>query len=126
VQAKFALEKRHLEEYITDEMDPNNQNDSLFEKLRQNRNWSLKTELKTALAGVGGNIQSNDTPTAAGDKVKGQVGTIIDAILFDRNQQKSVDEHVAEEMEAVLDAYRKVAMDRLIDCVPKKVPPHLS
>ena len=38
--------------------------------------------------------------------------------IFQRNQERSVDEHMAEEMQHALNAYGKVALKRFIDTVP--------
>ena len=38
--------------------------------------------------------------------------------IFQRNQERSVDDHMAEEMQHALNAYGKVALKRFIDTVP--------
>ena len=51
------------------------------------------------------------------DKVA--IKTIIKAI-YKQNQEKSLDEHMVQDMQYALDAYGKVALKRFIDCVPMK------
>jgi hypothetical protein len=96
-------ERVNLKNYIEDELDPYTQNHYLFENLSKKRNERLQHELILALSGVACSEQ--------------QVHTIVNAV-FERNQAKSVDHHVAEEMEAMLDAYGQVAMKRIVDYVP--------
>ena len=117
VQKLYEREKSRLKNYLFDEMDPYTQNHYLFENLSKKRSERLKKELCIAL----GNAPVLAAPGATVEEVQAntmkQSNTIVEAV-FDRNQKKSIDEHVAEEMEAVLDAYGKVAMKRFIDLVP--------
>jgi hypothetical protein len=47
----------------------------------------------------------------------GAIKTIMDGV-FERIRQKSVEEHMAEDMEIVLESYGKVATKRVIDRTP--------
>jgi len=41
--------------------------------------------------------------------------------IFDRNEKKSIDEHIAEEMELILKSYIKVARKIIIDNIPMTI-----
>jgi len=125
VQKLYERKKSRLNNYLFEEMDPYTQNHYLFENLSKKRSERLKKELRTALgnvrvpAGTTTHSKRNQANTMKQDQANTmeQVNRIVEAV-FDRNQKKSIDEHVAEEMEAVLDAYGKVTMERFIDLVP--------
>jgi hypothetical protein len=104
LQNLLEQERANLKNYIEDELDPYTQNHYLFENLSKKRNKRLQDELILTL-------RDGTTFTSQ------QVHTIVNAV-FERNQAKSVDDHMAEEMEAALDAYGQVAVKRIIDNVP--------
>ena len=117
VQKLYEREKSRLKNYLFDEMDPYTQNHYLFENLSKKRSERLKKELCIALGNAPVLAAPGKTVEAIQANTMKQSNTIVEAV-FERNQKKSIDEHVAEEMEAVLDAYGKVAMKRFIDLVP--------
>jgi len=105
-----ARERARLQSYIDDELDPYTQNHYLFENLANRRNRVLKESILLAL-------QDGTTSHSDSAKNKDAIKMIVTSV-FERNQKKSVDEHVAEEMEAVLELYGKVALKRVVDVVP--------
>ncbi|CAB9530707.1 Interferon-induced GTP-binding protein [Seminavis robusta] len=108
-----ALAKRaeeQVEHFIEKERTPYTQDHYLFENLTKKRFEPFLAQLKNAL-GLGPSSISSDTMS------KKSIESIVDAV-FDRNQRKSIDEHMAEDMQVTLDAYGKVALKRFIDGIP--------
>ena len=97
-----------VQTHLEIEKHPYTQDNILFDNIAQSRHRALKREIETAFKL---------------DKIKQVVydteaiKTIIDGV-FERNEQKTVEEHMAEEMEIVLEAYGHVATKRVIDRTP--------
>jgi hypothetical protein len=102
IQEAHKQVQRHLEI----EKHPYTQDRILFENISQARHRGLKRELETALKL---DLQGVYDTQAIKD--------MMDAV-FERSRRKSVEEHMAEEMEIVLEAYGEVATKRVIDRTP--------
>jgi len=101
--------EKEVREFIRREKVPYTQNHYLNENVCRLRFEPLKDALHIALG--------LDTGSDSDVLKKSSVESIIEGV-FDRNQRKSVDEHMAEDMEHALDAYGKVSLKRFIDVVP--------
>jgi hypothetical protein len=108
LQSCTELAKEEVAKFIDRELKPYTQDHYLFENLAKRSNEWLRTELKVALGLPG---PSRDINSSA-------VLNIVEAV-FDKNQRKSIDTHMAEQMEHALDAYGKVALKRFIDVIPQ-------
>lgn len=84
---------------------PYTQNHYLFENISKLRSKRLKDELMAMLGSTEGDID------------KSAVVSMLNNV-FERNQSRSMDEHMAEEMQHALNAYGKVALKRFIDEIP--------
>jgi hypothetical protein len=98
-----------VESYVEREKIPYTQNDYLSETLSKLRSKRLEEALFDNLGLL--SFVTNETLN------KTTVKLAITSI-FDRNRAKHIDDHMAEDMEHVLDAYGKVALKRFIDEVP--------
>ena len=110
VDALTRETKRRVQEFVEWEKEPFTQNHYLFENVCELRTQRLMDEVIQALPNVdesGRNVSVN--PKTLRATVKN---------IFQRNQERSVDEHMAEEMQHALNAYGKVALKRFIDTVP--------
>jgi len=104
--AKIADERvAHL---IKKEQSPYTQDHYVFENLGKKRSEPLLVQLKTAL-----DLHSDPNSSMQKNSIK----VIIDAV-FNMNQRKTVDDHMAEDMQMALDSYVKVVLKRFIDGVP--------
>ena len=105
--------KNKINEFIKREQVPYTQNHYLFENVCKLRSESLMEEVLSSLPKTSGSSDGDETvpvnPTSLASTLKN---------IFKRNQEKSVDEHMAEEMQHALDSYGKVALKRFIDNVP--------
>jgi hypothetical protein len=98
--------KKEIAEHLTMEMYPYTQDHYLFENISRNRNKRLKEELERCLLLTNKQSMTHDA---------------IRAILegtFNRNQGLSIDNHMAEEMGVMLEAYGKVCFKRVTDKTP--------
>jgi GTPase Era involved in 16S rRNA processing len=110
LQKIYDRERSRLNTYLSDEMAPYTQNRNLFDELSQNRNKRLQAELSVAFQAL--------PPSGSPESVRSVDVLSMLALVFSRFHNKSLDNHMADEMEAVLDSYGKVAMTRVIDVVP--------
>ena len=111
-QAIKQLQKdteRKLMEFVQREKVPYTQDHYLYENLSKLRFQRLMDEVMQAIEGT----NSDGDAVAPSRDVSAAVRNV-----FERNQKKSVDEHMAEEMQHALNAYGKVAFKRFIDTVP--------
>jgi Ca2+-binding EF-hand superfamily protein len=90
---------------VARERTPYTQNHYLFENLSKLRSQRLMEEV---MAMIG---------TGDGEIDKSTVASVVKNV-FERNQAKSMDDHMAEEMQHALNAYGKVALKRFIDSIP--------
>ena len=97
-----------VEHFIEKERSPYTQDHYLFENLSKMRIAPVIEHLKQAL-----DLTSNPSSSLKKDSIE----SIIDAIA-NTNRRKSVEEHMAEDMQMALDAYVKVVLKRFIDCIP--------
>jgi len=97
-----------VSKFIEREQTPYTQNHYLFENLSKLRTQRLMDEVLSSVVTHGGN--ANDAST---DKLAASIQGI-----FERNQKRSIDDHMAEEMQNALDSYGKVAFKRFVDNVP--------
>jgi interferon-induced GTP-binding protein Mx1 len=102
------LAKEEVAKFIDRELKPYTQDHYLFENLAKKSNEWLRTQLMVAL-GLPCTNRNVHTDT---------VQSIVEAV-FDKNQKKSMDTHMAEQMEHALDSYGKVALKRFIDLIPQ-------
>ena len=104
----FAFASTRVTELLEAESHPYSQNHYLFENIAKKRNERLQRALTKALQTAGGGSGKIDVATA---------NAVIQS-AFERNRRMSMEDHVAEEMLIILDAYGKVSAKRLIDEVP--------
>jgi hypothetical protein len=97
--------KIEIAAHLNIEKYPYTQDHYLFETISAKRNKRLQSELKGALLG-------------RGEVAESTIKSVLDG-AFGRNQRMSVDEHTAEEMEVMLEAYGKVCFKRVIDKTPQ-------
>ncbi|KAL7541336.1 hypothetical protein ACHAXR_010826 [Thalassiosira sp. AJA248-18] len=108
IESTKADTKIEIQKFILREQTPYTQNHYLFENLSQLRTQRLMDEvLSSVVTHCGsGNTDSADDITSAIQQI------------FERNQKRSIDDHMAEEMQNALDSYGKVAFKRFVDTVP--------
>jgi GTP-binding protein EngB required for normal cell division len=94
--------------FIEKERIPYTQDHYLQEILAKLKSEQIFKQLEVAL-GLHNGLETNMT--------RESIKTILDAIVK-QNQEKSMDEHMVEDMQHALDAYGKVAMKRFIDGIP--------
>ena len=104
--------REEVERFVQRERSPYTQDHYVFENVAKLRNQELQEQLLVALNPVSGEFSDVDALMNAAS-----LKTIVSSI-FERNQRKSVEEHMSEDMEHALNAYGKVAMKRFIDVVP--------
>jgi Dynamin central region/Dynamin family len=109
-EIRSAREK--VVDYLRRESKPYTQNHYLNENVARLRSKRLEESLMEALA-----LESTPGGLGTDTMAKSSIKSVIKGV-FERNQKKSVDEHMGEDMQHALDAYGKVAMKRFIDVVP--------
>lgn len=114
VKDSFDMAHEELRQYIQNEKKPYTQNDYLSETISRLRSKPLEKKLTDAL-GIG---SAYDVNKAHHTMTLSQIKAIVDGI-FNQNRNKSLDEHMAEDMQNSLHAYGKVAFKRFADEVPK-------
>ena len=105
--------QQQVDSHLRVEQHPYTQDDSLFRNLAALRQKSLRQELQVALG--------LDTSTASKSNAKALSTTAIAEIIedvFTRHESKSVEDHLAAEMEMVLASYGQIATRRVIDRTP--------
>jgi hypothetical protein len=107
LQDCIDLTHEEIDKFIQREMKPYTQDHYVFENLAKKSNEWLK---KGIIVALGPPDQDKTMTTAA-------IHKIVKA-EFVKNQEKSVDQHMAEQMEHALDAFGKVTLKRFIDVVP--------
>mmetsp|Transcript_17053 Transcript_17053/g.36039 ORF Transcript_17053/g.36039 Transcript_17053/m.36039 type:complete len:642 (-) Transcript_17053:169-2094(-) len=101
--------KEEILKFIERERTPYTQNHYLFENLSKARTGRLMEEVLSSVATHCGSDKKED--------VANDLTTAIQQI-FERNQKRSIEDHMAEEMQNALDSYGKVAFKRFVDSVP--------
>jgi hypothetical protein len=102
----MAQASKQVISHLDIEKYPYTQDNELFENISAARHRGLKRELEAALRLE----QEGVFDTQA-------IKAIVDGV-FERNQQRTVEDHMAEEMEIVLESYGQVATRRVIDRTP--------
>jgi hypothetical protein len=99
--------EKQVNDHLAMEKHPYTQDDVLLANIASARHRGLKRELEVALR-----LDQEDVnfDTAA-------IQTIMEGV-FERNRSKSVELHMAEDMEIVLESYGKIATKRVIDRSP--------
>jgi hypothetical protein len=105
-QALILEARKQVQSHLEIEKHPYTQDHILFANIANARHRGLKRELEVALR-----------LDQEGAFDTGAIKAIMDGV-FDRNQQKSIEDHMAEDMEIVLESYGKVATKRVIDRTP--------
>jgi interferon-induced GTP-binding protein Mx1 len=107
---KGALDK--VNEFICRERTPYTQNHYLYETISKLRSQRLKDELMVMLG--------TSNKSTVHNKLTVDLSAVVAIVqnVFERNQGKSMDDHMAEEMQHALNAYGKVALKRFIDIIP--------
>jgi len=100
----LAAAQEHVSAVLAENLTPYTQNHYLFEIINKKRNEKLRRSIVRSF--------SPDTTYHGANMI-----AVVDA-AFSKNAKKSMLQHVAEEMQIVLDAYGKVADKRIIDDVP--------
>eukprot|EP00240_Pyramimonas_obovata_P003444 CAMPEP_0118928644 /NCGR_PEP_ID=MMETSP1169-20130426/5850_1 /TAXON_ID=36882 /ORGANISM="Pyramimonas obovata, Strain CCMP722" /LENGTH=812 /DNA_ID=CAMNT_0006870673 /DNA_START=258 /DNA_END=2696 /DNA_ORIENTATION=+ len=117
VDEAHARASKQIEAYLQREADePYTQNHYLFENIAKKRNQALKQRLLKQLRGFKTNAQDGTPATVSVDNVC----ELVEG-AFTQNERMSCEEHVAMEMQTILQAYGKVASKRAIDEVPMMV-----
>jgi len=100
--------KEEVLKFIERERTPYTQNHYLFENLSKVRTQCLMDEVLSSVV------------THCETEKKVSTDDLTSAIqhIFERNQKRSIDDHMAEEMQNALDSYGKVAFKRFVDTVP--------
>jgi GTPase SAR1 family protein len=106
-QALILEARKQVTSHLEIEKHPYTQDHVLFENISSARHRGLKREIEVALRL---DQEGGVYDTAA-------IKSIVDGV-FERSRQKSVEEHMAEDMEIVLESYGKVATKRVIDRTP--------
>lgn len=99
-----------VKEFVEREKVPYTQNHYLFENVCKLRSERLMNEVLSSLP------LSTSTNGLASINAASLRSTVKN--VFQRNQERSVDDHMAEEMQNALNSYGKVALKRFIDNVP--------
>jgi interferon-induced GTP-binding protein Mx1 len=105
-QSLMLEARKQVEKHLEIEKHPYTQDHVLFSNIANARHRGLKRELEVSLR-----------LDQEGAYDTGAIKTIMDGV-FERIRQKSVEEHMAEDMEIVLESYGKVATKRVIDRTP--------
>lgn len=116
VQTKLLQQaQQQVEAHLRVERHPYTQDDLLFRNLASARQQSLRQELEVALGLANGNDPSpNANPKALSTAA---IADVIDDV-FARHETRSVEDHLAAEMEMVLASYGQIATRRVIDRTP--------
>lgn len=101
------MAKDEIAEHLLMEMHPYTQDHYLFETISRKRNRQLKTDLERCLL-----VNTDGAPMSQASIKAALEGT------FNRNQCLSIDDHMAEEMEVMIEAYGNVCFKRVIDKTP--------
>ena len=101
--------KKQVETHLEVEKHPYTQDQELVENIASARHRGLKRELEAALR-----LDQEEGGVYDTTAIK----TIVDGV-FERNRLKSVEDHMAEDMELVLESYGKIATKRVIDQTPQ-------
>jgi len=99
-----------VEEFVKREKVAYTQNHYLFETVCKLRSERLMNEVLSSLP----------LPTSTNGLTSINAASLRSTVknVFQRNQERSVDDHMAEEMQNALNSYGKVALKRFIDNVP--------
>jgi GTPase SAR1 family protein len=107
VDKSSAEAQLQVEDFVKREKIPYTQNHYL------NENFS-KLRTKHLLDAI---VESFDSSSEEPTITRKSAKNIIQGV-FDRNQRKDINQHMAEDMEFALDAYGKVSLKRFIDVIP--------
>lgn len=119
VESHLMVEKQH----------PYTQDHNLFQNMAHARHANLKRELEVALrldpepqhqqqqSQVKLTNGKNTSSSSAMNTSRVAIQSILDEV-FERHSKKSVEDHMAEEMEIVLEAYGSIATRRIMDRTP--------
>jgi hypothetical protein len=110
LQDCIELTQEEINKFIKREMKPYTQAHYVFKSLAKKSNEWLKKGIMVALGLP--NQYKTMTTAAIHEIVKAE---------FVKTQEKSVDQHMAEQMEHALDAFGKVSLKRFIDVVRPSV-----
>jgi Dynamin GTPase effector domain len=99
---------QQVKAHLDIEKHPYTQDQVLFDNIAEARHRGLKRELEAALKLDQAKQSVYDTEA---------IRTIVDGV-FERSSRKSAEDHMAEEMEIVLEAYGEVATKRVVDRTP--------
>lgn len=102
----MKLAQQQVESHLRVEQHPYTQDDLLFQNLASARQQALRQELQVALC-----LDQNKSMSTAA------VGEIVEDV-FTRHESRSVEDHLAAEMEMVLASYGQIATRRVIDRTP--------
>jgi Dynamin GTPase effector domain len=100
--------RKQVRAHLVIEKHPYTQDQVLFDNIAEARHRGLKRELEAALKLDQAKQTVFDTEA---------IRTIVDGV-FERSRRKSAEDHMAEEMEIMLEAYGKVVTKRVVDRTP--------
>ena len=117
--------KQKVQDFIKREKVPYTQNHYLFENVCKLRSRRLMDEVLSSVDGMLGDSESrvsfkSSSNSSSGPRVTLDPSSLMSSIrnTFERNQKRSVEDHMVEEMQNALNSYGKVALKRFIDNVP--------
>jgi interferon-induced GTP-binding protein Mx1 len=113
---KLTEEAREkIEDFIRREQTPYTQDEDLIRNLNALRTKRLKDEILTMM-----DVEMVTTLWEDSDSSETIARRLHDMVteVFDRNNARELDDHMAEEMQHILNAYGKIARKRFIDGIP--------
>lgn len=102
-----------IESHLEFEKHPYTQDSSFVETIVLSKNTILKREIEAALRLEGNNEEKEKCIVYSTQAFQEIINTV-----FERNQQKSIIDILAEELEYILDSYGKIVTQRVIDRSP--------
>ena len=105
--------KQKVQDFIKREKVPYTQNHYLFENVCKLRSQRLMDEVLSSVDGMLDDGESRPRVTLNPSRLMSSIRN-----TFERNQKRSVEDHMVEEMQNALNSYGKVALKRFIDNVP--------
>ena len=114
IKSASEVAKPEIEDHLIMETYPYTQDHYLFEIIAKKRSERLEEEILSALTAAGGRADHISTTKYVASKSAN--GIVKD--VFHRNQRMSIEDHMAEDMEVVLEAYGKVCSKRIVDKSP--------
>ncbi|CAJ1965051.1 unnamed protein product [Cylindrotheca closterium] len=107
--------KVKIDDFIKREQTPYTQDEDLIRNLNKLRTKRLKDEIVTMMDVD--MVMSLWEDSDSSERIARRLHEMVTDV-FDRNNARELDDHMAEEMQHILNAYGKIARKRLIDGIP--------